>query len=284
MISIHDVKLPADEDDDEAALVAAILGYAETVMLSHLPELARTIEQHRHSLSKPSWKTICERFQARWGDGVPATMSKEEIAVMQRVMSRLFQAQQGDDGQAVVRPEQAGVWRSSNTNCLNRINGGCDLLADGGSWDDQFSTVWTSKKAHAAVRQRQKERPWEAVLNQDAPPVETPTPHKSVEVYVEPMLHTLLCGTLDAESPLCILKGREELLQHVMDYALPAISTLAGHLETDRVGAASMGAVTFPPPSGININMMPIILGSHASLPDELLRRYSSAVRSTATR
>jgi hypothetical protein len=53
---------------------------------------------------------------------------------------------------------------------------------------------------------------------------------------------------------------------------LAAAAAWAPHLSTDGRGAASIGdPVTFPPFRGTCVNMMPIILGAHGSLPDELL-------------
>ena len=53
---------------------------------------------------------------------------------------------------------------------------------------------------------------------------------------------------------------------------LAAAATWSPHLSTDGRGAASIGdPVTFPPFRGTCVNMMPIILGAHGSLPDELL-------------
>ena len=44
------------------------------------------------------------------------------------------------------------------------------------------------------------------------------------------------------------------------------------HLVRDGLSAASIGGpVAFPPPTGRNVNMMPIVLGMIHSVPDELL-------------
>ena len=51
-----------------------------------------------------------------------------------------------------------------------------------------------------------------------------------------------------------------------------AAAQWAPHLITDGFSAASIGGpVTFPPPTGLNVNMMPIVLGMIGSVPDELL-------------
>ena len=225
-----------------------------------------------------------------------------KLAGQQRAMSSLFQAQQGERGTALLRDAQKKVWRSSNTRKAGRIDDGYDLLGDG-QGNGPGAPVWSSEAARQAVKERVAPA---ALLVRDAPvhtavvvpATDTPPPphtqsHATMalgdnstadilaeisrrvnpppQVLLAPSLQALLCGTLDAHSPLRQLAGHADVLELIAQYHQRPLASLVAHVDTHEVGAASIGTVRFPPPSGINVNMMPIIMGSLASLPDELL-------------
>ena len=86
---------------------------------------------------------------------------------------------------------------------------------------------------------------------------------------LNPVLRVLLCGTQDPGSALRVLAGQYDVLHAIVQVLRGA---WAAHVSTDSIGAVSIGEpVRFPPFSGLNVNMMPIVLSDHTSLPDELL-------------
>jgi hypothetical protein len=86
---------------------------------------------------------------------------------------------------------------------------------------------------------------------------------------LNPVLRVLLCGTQDPGSALRVLAGQYDVLHTIVQVLRGA---WAAHVSTDSIGAVSIGEpVRFPPFSGLNVNMMPIVLSDHTSLPDELL-------------
>ncbi len=85
----------------------------------------------------------------------------------------------------------------------------------------------------------------------------------------------LLRGNRDAASPLVRLPIA--VLRIIYDWLRAdwdAIVAGPGDVPESLVNAASVGFVNFPPPQAINVNMMPIIIGSLASVPVEL-RAYA---------
>ena len=99
------------------------------------------------------------------------------------------------------------------------------------------------------------------------------TPHQSNNL--NPVLRIILIGSLDPRSPLSKLPV--VLLKEI-------VSLLRGlwQCHIDRQISASInlvGQVQFPKPSGINVNMTPIILGSLGSVPPSLLG-YASLIES----
>jgi len=77
----------------------------------------------------------------------------------------------------------------------------------------------------------------------------------------------ILLGTHDLNSPLRLLRGGRDVLK--------TIFTAVVDFWVARVDLGSSGytrlarSVRFPPPQGIQINMMPFVMGNKSSLPQE---------------
>jgi len=92
--------------------------------------------------------------------------------------------------------------------------------------------------------------------------------------FVDPVLAALLMGTADENSPLYLLRGG--LAKTVLPIIWAEVSRFyEGAISQGRrkIGASYCKYVRdlFPPPSGINVNMMPFRLGDVSSLPEYLL-------------
>mmetsp|Transcript_14784 Transcript_14784/g.43430 ORF Transcript_14784/g.43430 Transcript_14784/m.43430 type:complete len:427 (+) Transcript_14784:98-1378(+) len=82
-----------------------------------------------------------------------------------------------------------------------------------------------------------------------------------------PILVAIILGTADPDSILHKLRG----LPGVIDLVVEEVERYwAAHVRTGGVSAVVCGQVSFPPPLGLNVNMMPFVIGSKASLPIEL--------------
>jgi len=81
-------------------------------------------------------------------------------------------------------------------------------------------------------------------------------------------------GTLDASCPLTVLRGQRDVLRKICGYvdawyAAHVDRSPIGHLRAADLHYPVHMSVTFPPPSGIDINMMPINLYHlRATVPD----------------
>ena len=94
--------------------------------------------------------------------------------------------------------------------------------------------------------------------------------------FVDPVLAVLLMGTEDENSPLYLLRGG--LTKTVLPIIWAEVARFyEGAISQGRrkIGASYCRNVRdlFPPPTGINVNMMPFRLGDVSSLP-EYLRTY----------
>lgn len=87
--------------------------------------------------------------------------------------------------------------------------------------------------------------------------VQQQTPSKSNIKH--PMLWAVLAGTHDRNSPLHLLRGMKELWKIVFDMVM--VEWRSSPILTDGVFASLCGRVKFPKPTGINVNMMPIVIG-----------------------
>lgn len=97
-----------------------------------------------------------------------------------------------------------------------------------------------------------------------------------------PVLRVVLLGTSDPGSPLHLLRGQRDILKIIFDDLADLWRTHIVYPEAPvrhEVGCwklypsqpfARLGAVEFPKPTDIQINMMPFIYGRKASLPKEL--------------
>ena len=102
-----------------------------------------------------------------------------------------------------------------------------------------------------------------------------------------PVFHQLLLGTTDPKSSLSRLRGQIDILE--------LIFTQVEHLWQSHIGVpnhhrqglfdvfpgpayATIAHVRFPNPSGININMMPFIIGNPKSIPEEY-RHHCSLIQ-----
>ena len=98
-----------------------------------------------------------------------------------------------------------------------------------------------------------------------------------------PVFYTMLLGTYDVGSDLSILFGHDDVIGLVFGYVTSWWkSHIIQHPVTSRtrgVYASKVGHVTFPQPSGININMMPFVMGETESIPNEY-RHYVNILAS----
>lgn len=82
-----------------------------------------------------------------------------------------------------------------------------------------------------------------------------------------PLLRAFIMGTADPVSPICRLRWNSNILGLIRDMTLRAWDN---HLNWGEPAAYKVTDLEFPPPRGININMMPFIVGDRKSLPEEL--------------
>jgi len=115
---------------------------------------------------------------------------------------------------------------------------------------------------------------------------------------MNPILRTLLCGVFETNCPLHVLQGHldgviRKIWDYVYYYYARNITTeyltfpdyqeedmneerhTLRHIEiNENFCAENIGTVKFPPPKGININMMPFILGDKKSLPGDYVHYW----------
>eukprot|EP00658_Telonema_sp_P-2_P036467 TRINITY_DN26373_c0_g1_i1.p1 TRINITY_DN26373_c0_g1~~TRINITY_DN26373_c0_g1_i1.p1 ORF type:complete len:293 (+),score=51.98 TRINITY_DN26373_c0_g1_i1:193-1071(+) len=90
--------------------------------------------------------------------------------------------------------------------------------------------------------------------------LEFPIPSAPCE---SPTLRTLLRGLLDGGSVLSALRGSGWVLEQIW---LDVECWYEDHI-CEQTGYVSKGSVEFPEPSGLNVNMMPFVIGNKTSLP-----------------
>jgi len=85
-------------------------------------------------------------------------------------------------------------------------------------------------------------------------------------------LHTLLLGTADAKSPLSKLAGHSDVIQLIWELVTQKWERelMAETMAEQEVAFAHVNNVHFPPPKGLNVNMMPFVMDQKNSLPKEL--------------
>eukprot|EP00457_Paulinella_chromatophora_P003440 gb/GEZN01003448.1/.p1 GENE.gb/GEZN01003448.1/~~gb/GEZN01003448.1/.p1 ORF type:complete len:606 (+),score=112.43 gb/GEZN01003448.1/:80-1897(+) len=81
---------------------------------------------------------------------------------------------------------------------------------------------------------------------------------------INPVFLTILAGTRDQGSPLRALRGQKDILGIIFAHVK---AFWEAHVEWEGVFASRVAQVMFPKPTGININMMPIVLGDSNSVP-----------------
>lgn len=75
---------------------------------------------------------------------------------------------------------------------------------------------------------------------------------------------TILRGLCDDGSPLAMLRGHDDVLQLIMDHVH---KLWYAALDVETISVMQVGHVEFPAPTGININMLPFIMGDETSIP-----------------
>lgn len=85
-------------------------------------------------------------------------------------------------------------------------------------------------------------------------------------VGLNSILRVLLIGTYDKCSPWRLLRGMKDLIKLIWNNVCDLWSQ---YIVTNGVFASIVSQVTFPEPKGININMMPFVIGASRSLPSE---------------
>uniref|UniRef100_A0A7S4P5A3 Uncharacterized protein n=1 Tax=Paramoeba aestuarina TaxID=180227 RepID=A0A7S4P5A3_9EUKA len=88
----------------------------------------------------------------------------------------------------------------------------------------------------------------------------------SLKGRINDIFLTFLLGVSDKDCPLHVFHGKSEILVKIFDYVK---KYWTAHIQEGDVYAALVGRVTFPKPRGININMMPILMGVTESIPKE---------------
>ena len=83
---------------------------------------------------------------------------------------------------------------------------------------------------------------------------------------INDIFYTVIVGLYDEESPLHMLNGHITILEHIFRYVR---EWWRKHIITGGVYASTVGRLAFPQPTGININMMPIVMGEVESIPKE---------------
>ena len=83
---------------------------------------------------------------------------------------------------------------------------------------------------------------------------------------INDIFYTVIAGLYDEESPLHMLNGHITILEHIFRYVR---EWWRKHIITGGVYASTVGRLAFPKPTGININMMPIVMGVSESIPKE---------------
>ena len=83
---------------------------------------------------------------------------------------------------------------------------------------------------------------------------------------INDIFYTVIVGLYDEESPLHMLNGHITILEHIFRYVR---EWWRKHIITGGVYASTVGRLAFPKPTGININMMPIVMGDVESIPEE---------------
>ena len=83
---------------------------------------------------------------------------------------------------------------------------------------------------------------------------------------INDIFYTVIVGLYDEESPLHMLNGHITILEHIFQYVR---EWWRKHIITGGVYASTVGRLAFPKPTGIKINMMPIVMGQTASIPKE---------------
>lgn len=99
-------------------------------------------------------------------------------------------------------------------------------------------------------------------------------------IWHHPTFRQVLLGTCDNTSPLQLVRGNRDILATIFNYVLDLYGSHI--LKPDQMGTVGFHSMTkapscyyggrknlFPPPTGININMMPFITGDRSSLPKE---------------
>eukprot|EP00039_Didymoeca_costata_P022834 m.5312 g.5312 ORF g.5312 m.5312 type:complete len:568 (-) comp3272_c0_seq2:239-1942(-) len=116
----------------------------------------------------------------------------------------------------------------------------------------------------------------EFVVNKELEKIEIAeaVPCKKTRCPLNPVIRTILIGTYDDESPLSKLCTNDLVLRLIVGELR---KWWASKIKTDGVYASIAGEVEFPKPTGININMMPIVLGNEDSLPEQV-RHYHEMI------
>ncbi len=130
-------------------------------------------------------------------------------------------------------------------------------------------------------------------------PHEWENDHEQVPSKWTEHLRALLCGTRDVESPLHLLRGYEDtILREIYSHSVKSWAAavtltppanaivcdppnlIGGNLlrKQTNIGFCACGFIEFPKARGINVNMMPFIMGAKSSLPKKLQPYYDLAV------
>eukprot|EP00041_Stephanoeca_diplocostata_P015495 m.296094 g.296094 ORF g.296094 m.296094 type:complete len:461 (+) comp20054_c0_seq15:33-1415(+) len=140
--------------------------------------------------------------------------------------------------------------------------------------DSQEGTVDKAER----IRKENAFRSVLGVVDSDSPlPAAVAIGHnKHFMLRLNPVVRELLVGTYDEGSPLNILCAQNlvwcNILEHLRAYWSQEVTD-------DGIYASKAGRAEFPPPQGININMMPILIGVEESIPLEY-RHYHHLILS----